>query len=192
MGKRCWYANLLVVIMLSSCRSLHPGDLLFHVVAADNHITSVTSGQIDHVAIYMGHDSVIEAIPQKGVTTTPLHTILHREKGYYIRGCVAGADGKRTILNALSYVGRPYDSLYLADNHAIYCSELVVLSVVDHNGESLFEQSSMTFRDSTNTVPAYWQQLYARHGMEVPEGAPGTNPSEMARHKSVRLQKSIK
>ena len=192
MGKRFWCANLFFVLMLASCRSLHPGDLLFHVVAEDNHITSVTSGRIDHVAIYLGHDSVIEAIPLKGVTTTPLHTVLHREQGHYIRCRVKDADIKKTISNAFNYLGRPYDSLYLADNHAIYCSELVVFSFVDHHDNLVFEQSRMTFHDSTNTIPIYWQELYARHGMKVPEGAPGTNPSELARHSSLRLQKSIK
>ena len=134
----------------------------------------------------------IEAIPLKGVTTTPLHTVLHREQGHYTRCRVKDADIKKTISNAFNYLGRPYDSLYLADNHAIYCSELVVFSFVDHHDNLVFEQSRMTFHDSTNTIPIYWQELYARHGMKVPEGAPGTNPSELARHSSLRPHKSIK
>lgn len=197
MERRKWCANsLLAVLMLTTaCQPLHEGDLLFHVVAQDNHITAVTPGMIDHVAIYAGGDSVIEAIPHQGVVTTPLHHLLTREEGYYVLGRLEKANHKQSLTNACQYLGLPYDSLYLPTDEAIYCSELVQLSFVDRNGHRLLNPVPMSFHDSTGSITDYWQQFYAARGMDVPEGQPGTNPSELYNRKAVvhlRKGKAIK
>ena len=64
---------LLLIILLVSCHTtaIHPGDLLFHVSSEANAITDVTPGMIDHVAIALSKDSVIEAIG-RGVVVTPV------------------------------------------------------------------------------------------------------------------------
>ena len=67
--------------------------------------------------------------------------------------------------------------------------KLVVMSIVDSEGRRLLGQVPMTFRDSTGRIGSYWQQLYSRHGMRVPEGAPGSNPSELAQRKGVIIKK---
>ena len=129
---RKWFANACAILLLASCQTLKPGDLLFHVVEQGNAITDVTPGMIDHVAIVLSKDSVIEAV-STGVKTTPLDS-LRQQKGYYIIGRVRRADPTRSIANARQYLGRPYDRLYLPDNDAIYCSELVQFSMVDKDG----------------------------------------------------------
>ncbi len=183
---------IIQVLALSGCQTLRRGDLLFHVVAEGNAITDVTPGMIDHVAICLGGDSVVEALPRKGVTTTPLHEVLSREGGEYVRGRVRGADSRRSLQRAMGYLQRPYDSLYLEGNEAVYCSELVVLSYVDRRGRQLLRQVPMTFRDSMGQIGAYWQQLYGRHQMQVPEGAPGSNPSELSQRREVKMGRIIK
>jgi len=177
--------SLLMLICCTSCSTLRSGDLLFHIVEQPNHITSVTSGKTDHVAIYLGNDAVVEAIPGRGVVVTPMDTLLQRESGCYVRGRVKGADRRRSLQRALACLGQPYDSLFLPDNKAMYCSELVVQSFTDRHGRLLLEQVPMTFTDSTGRIPPYWLQLYARHGMEVPQGKPGSNPSELSRRQGV-------
>ena len=177
----CW---LLAAV---SCTGLRTGDLLFHVVDSPNHITNVTPGNIDHVAIYAGNGQVVEAIPQKGVACTTLDTLLSRASGYYRVAKVRGAHRQQSVDRALSRVGLPYDSLFLPDNEAIYCSELVVLSFVDSHGQQLFQSVPMTFTDSTGSIPLFWQQLYSRHGMDVPQGLPGSNPAELAQRRQVVL-----
>lgn len=39
----------------------------------------------------------------------------------------------------------------------------------------------MNFRDSTGQIAPYWQEHFARLGMPVPEGVPGTNPGELSK-----------
>ena len=181
---------LLTVALMLQCISaaaqhLKPGDLLFHVPAAANHITDVTPAMIDHVAIVLSEDSVIEA-KHRGVVTTPIDS-LRRQEGYYIIGRVRRADRIRSLANARRYLGRKYDFVFLPDNEDIYCSELVQLSFVDKKGRPLFTTIPMSFHDSTGRITDYWTQFYARRGMTVPEGQPGTNPAELSRRKAVKI-----
>lgn len=176
----------LLAALVSPAQQLRPGYLLFHVTQQENRITEVTPGMIDHVAIVLAADSVIEAIPRRGVVIRPVDS-LRRQEGYYLVGRVKHADSKRTLQQAQRYLGRRYDYLFLPDNDDIYCSELVQLSFVDHKGRQLFDCIPMSFHDSTGRVTDYWTQFYARRGMTVPEGEPGTNPGELSKRKNVKL-----
>ncbi len=176
----------LLLFTLVGCSPLHTGDLLFHVVSQGNAITDVTPGMIDHVAIVMSPDSVIEAVG-KGVKMTPIDS-LRQQDGYYLMARVKGADSKQSLRNALQYLGRPYDRLYLPDNDAIYCSELVQLSFVDKHGKRLFSPIPMSFHDATGRITDYWRQFYAKHQLEVPEGEPGTNPGELSQRREIRIK----
>lgn len=180
--------QVFAAILLASCMSPwppRPADLLFHVAATENAITAVTPGMIDHVAIMISADSVIEAVGN-GVVTTPLDS-LRKQKGYYLYSRVRHADRQRSIANARRFLGQPYDSLYLPDNEAVYCSELVLLSFVNKHGKPIFQPVPMTFRDSSGQIPAYWQEFYERNGIAVPEGEAGSNPAELSQRKIVKI-----
>ena len=181
-----WLANLSVLLLTSCSSSLHVGDLLFHVTKTGNAITDVTPGMIDHVAIVLSRDSVIEAVGA-GVRTTPLDS-LRSQEGYYIIGKVRRADPTLSVINARYFLGRPYDRFYLPDNEAIYCSELVLFSMVDHRGNHLLQPVPMSFHDASGHITPYWQQFYKEHGMEVPEGWPGSNPGELSQRQEVRIK----
>ena len=205
---RRWFANLSCVVLLASCQSLSTGDLLFHVVEKGNAITDVTPGMIDHVAILISKDSVIEAVGA-GVKTTPLDS-LRQQEGYYQIGKVRGADPILSVANARHFLGRPYDRLYLPDNEAIYCSdhflgrpydrlylpdneaiycsELVQFSMVDKHGRQLLSPIPMSFHDASGRITPYWQQFYQKQNMEVPEGWPGSNPGELSKRKEVHIK----
>ena len=179
----------LLLFTLVGCSPLHTGDLLFHVVSQGNAITDVTPGMIDHVAIVMSPDSVIEAVG-KGVVITPLDS-LFRQDGYYLAGRTS-TNKKTTIARSLTFLGRAYDYLYLPDNEEIYCSELVQCSYVDKKGNLLFSTIPMSFHDNTGNITSYWRDFYARHGMDVPEGEPGTNPAELSQRDNVKLLGRLK
>ncbi|MBQ8655929.1 MAG: hypothetical protein IJ527_02560 [Prevotella sp.] len=165
--------------------NVREGDLLFHVTVDTNQITRVTGGMIDHVAIALSADSVIEAVG-RGVVVTAISDLL-KQDGYFVVGRVGDADAHQSVLNARRYLGCAYDSLFLAGNDAVYCSELVQLSYVDARGRQLFTCVPMSFHDSTGRVTDYWRDFYARHQMEVPEGQPGTNPAQLSLDAEVHL-----
>ncbi|MBR4389034.1 MAG: hypothetical protein IKT00_07635 [Prevotella sp.] len=183
---------------LNDMSLLRDCDLLFHVSMEDNAITSVTEGtnlqKIDHVSIFLyreGRPYVIEAI-DKGVVITPLDSVLVRS-GYHLVGRVRGSlDKERTLHRAEAFLGRSYDHMFLSDNTAIYCSELVELSYVLTNGKKVFNTIPMTFTSTDGVILPYWQSFYAEHGMEVPEGQPGTNPGELSRRKCVKIKYVLK
>ena len=172
-------------LAMVSCQTYRAGDLLFHVASKDNAITDVTPGMIDHVAIVITRDSVIEAV-SRGVKATPIDS-LHRQEGYYLIGKVIGADRKASIAHARQYVGRAYDALFLKDNEDIYCSELVQFSFVDTQGKPIFSPIPMSFHDATGNITDYWKNFYEKRGMDVPEGKLGTNPSELSQRENVRI-----
>jgi hypothetical protein len=76
----------------------------------------------------------------------------------------------------------PYDQLYLTNEAALYCSELVVDMFRHANdGASFFPETPMSFRDiQTGEIHPTWQHYYAYYGMPVPEGQPGSNPGEIS------------
>jgi len=153
---------------LHDVSKLRDGDLLFVVASTSNAITEVTSGihslPIDHVGIYHSTDAratVIEAT-YGGVVETPFDQFLS-QSGTLLVGRVKGrVDMAGSIRNALSHLGQPYDHVYLPDNDAMYCSELVQTSYVDPSGALLFPPIGMTFRGADGQLLPYWEDFYSR------------------------------
>ena len=176
---------------LTSYRQLRSCDLLFCVNPEGNAITDVTHGadgmQIDHVGIYH-KGKVIEAVPHRGVCLTPIDSFMTRNQYLIIIGRVSVPFSKRkTIQRAKQCLGLPYDSLYIPDLKAVYCSELVQHAFCNRQGERLFKPIGMTFRDSTGEISSYWKDFYRQFGMQVPEGVEGSNPGELSRRPCMKL-----
>lgn len=183
---------LLLVTCCTACQTtLRTGDLLFHVADRGNAITDVTPAMTDHVAIYAGHGMAVEAYPGLGVALTPVDTLLRRSAGHYAVARVDGAARRQSVANACTYIGLPYDFLFLPGTEAIYCSELVQLSFVDRHGHPIFGTIPMSFHDASGHITPFWQQFYQRHGLPVPEGAPGTNPGELSQRPQVKVKKRL-
>lgn len=189
----------LLFVVCSCCSddrtpSLQDGDLLFCYTPSGNAITDVTQGaeglQIDHVGIfYKSH--VIEAVRWKGVTITPLDSFLKDNHNYVVAAKVENANTKKSIQRALLFVGLPYDSLFLPDDRAIYCSELVQKSYVNDDDSLVFEPIPMSFHDKNGEITPYWKNFYRRHNMDVPEGRPGSNPGDLSRRKNVVIYRRL-
>ena len=93
----------------------------------------------------------------------------------------------RSVRRCLMMVGKPYDDLYLPGDSAIYCSELVQMNYVTAAGETVFAPIPMSFHDRTGRLLDEWIDFYSRHGMQVPEGEPGSNPGELSRRRQVTI-----
>jgi uncharacterized protein YycO len=115
---------------------------------------------IDHVAVYLGHSQVIQAV-SRGVVVTPLDS-LRRQAGHYLVGRVRNLARKASLTNARTFLGRHYDYLYLPDNSDIYCSELVQKSFVDNHGQPIFTTIPMSFHDDTGQITDFWIKFYAK------------------------------
>ena len=177
------------------------GDLLFQNTGTDeldNAIKAVTatsfSKNYSHVGMAMQKDGkwfVMEAIPKKGICQTPLQNFLNRNKSKSNKSqtTVARLDSyyQPYILKAINYgmerINMPYDEIFLWDDNAYYCSELVykMFSSQDLPSDSIpFLTHPMTFNDSTGNPMPNWANYYATRNEPIPEGIEGTNPNLMA------------
>jgi hypothetical protein len=196
--------SLLLLAVLSGCVTgrqgeLRTGDLIFvsqaegraAVESSMDGAIAAATGDIIHVAVVEVDDGgsvwVIDATSRRGVDRRPLETFLRDfsyDDGtppvYTVKRMNDPGLADKWIKKAKSFCGQPYDQYFLPDNGAMYCSELVRESFLDENGDFLFVESPMNFKNADGEFPAYWTGLFARLGTDIPQGVPGTNPQDMS------------
>lgn len=180
------------------------GDLLFQVVENSEFseaISEVTFGESNihytHVGIVSVENDtifVIEATPPE-VCKTLLDTFLLRSKYFADKPIVAVGRLKQeysesipqAIINAKKLIGKPYDYVFLPDNDAYYCSELVTLSFLNSQNIPIFESVPMNFRDSDGNLPTYWIEHFEKHNVDIPENCQGSNPGELSKSDKIEI-----
>ena len=183
--------------------TLKTGDLVFVGIPADYTLDpdSMDSAIADatgdaaglnliHTAILDltdGEPWIIDATIRRGVDRHPLDTFLRdftlRDGSlpvFEIKRLRDDARAEASVANARQYLGLPYDSTFLPDNDAFYCTELVYCSYLDADGNPLFRSEPMNFKNAEGEFPLYWKQLFDLLGQDIPQGVPGTNPQGMA------------
>lgn len=193
-----WLTLLLSAVCVSAQRlerialgSLCEGDLLFCAQEKGNNITDVTQGvggmKIDHVAIFHrqgGRTFALEAI-HSGVGLTPTDSFMARREVVLAARLRDTLGVARSVERALRFIGRPYDFNFMPDDSAFYCSELVQKCYRDSCGELVFKPIPMSFHDQSGRITPYWHDYYARQGLQVPEGEPGSNPGDLSRSAAI-------
>lgn len=193
-----WLTLLLSAVCVSAQRlegvgvgSLCEGDLLFCAQEKGNNITDVTQGvggmKIDHVAIFHrqgGRTFALEAI-HSGVGLTPIDSFMARREAVLAARLRDTIGVARSVERALGFIGRPYDFNFMPDDSAFYCSELVQKCYRDSRGELVFKPIPMSFHDKSGRITPYWHDYYARQGLQVPEGEPGSNPGDLSRSAAI-------
>lgn len=195
-----------VLLLAVSCGqkvdTLRTGDLIFVGLPMDydaegdsmDAAISAATGEegalnLIHVAIAeVDADSVwiIDATIAHGVDRHPLAVFLKDftlKDGTYPEFIIKrfkGVDTEAAVQRARTYCGRGYDVRFLPDNEDQYCTELVQNSYLDASGNQVFHSEPMNFCAPDGTMPPYWEWLFGKLGMEVPQGVPGTNPQRMA------------
>nr|ACA61154.1 unknown [uncultured microorganism] len=170
---------------------LQTGDLLFVGSSDEDHgsmdeaIVSAT-GNLTHVAIVEidtdGNRWVIDATPKRGVCRYPLDTLIQDNPGaVFLAKRLRDTSGvSQFVDNARRFIGEPYDLTFLPDNGSHYCSELVRDAYRRQDGSYVFEEKPMNFLAPDGSMPPYWESLFERLGMPVPQGISGTNPQDMS------------
>lgn len=177
----------------SSVNNFKEGDLLFCISPNANNITAVTKGikgqQIDHVAIvhkYNNNTCALEAI-HKGVCLTPIDSFMARRNQVLHTRLRDTTGVYKSVKRALQYIGRPYDFFFMPSDSAFYCSELVQKCYFTSHGKQIFKPIPMSFHDKTGKITPFWTEYYAKQGLKVPEGEPGSNPGQLSRSKKIRI-----
>ncbi len=198
---------LIVLFAMSSCctMKIHQGDLLFQDLrcgplcdAIDQATYGYNGYNINHMGIVVRRGMrkyVLEAY--KKVQLTPLHKFLYRSTDENGRPLVIVGRLKpqyryllpKAIDYGLSLVGKPYDSVFVLNNGAYYCSELIY-EMFKHanNGKDFFPVYPMNFKSlKTGQIPQVWKQYFAKYNMYVPQYQMGCNPADYSRSKKIQI-----
>lgn len=184
--------SLIFTFLLSHLTSLHAqwehlqsGDLLFvSDTTGMGQAVKASTGNYTHVAmVERAGDSlfVIDATQKRGVARRPIESTFAQQMSVDVYRITTPFDTAAVIARAKSLLGKPYDNAFLPDNDAYYCSELVQKAF-----GNLFESKPMNWRDKDGNLPTYWLEHFKKIGMPVPEGIPGTNPTDMSRSPLLR------
>ena len=183
--------------MVGQMVDLGTGDFVFGFIGPrDNAISSVTSGfkgaRVNHIGLVLRNARgtyVLEAFPPE-VRLTAFDVFVRRtndEDGLprFLRARLKPEFGYlvgKAIQYGLTMRDVPYDRLYLTDERSLYCSELVVdMFTFANEGQPFFQERPMSFRDlATGRIAQTWIDYYAKFGMAVPEGEPGSNPGDIS------------
>lgn len=178
----------------NSLFDLRPGDLLFFSdTTGMGSAVRESTGEYTHVALVESVDDtvwIIDATQKHGVSRRPLTTKYGSSDFPDVYRFEYGCFSIDSVLSrARSFIGQPYDNAFLPDNGALYCSELiyeVFLNDCSDKGKHLIEAKPMNWRDKEGNLPQYWQEHFKKLGMPVPEGVPGTNPTDLSRSPQLR------
>lgn len=137
---------------------------------------AASTGTYVHVGIAVDDQTVIHASPRYGVAMQGLAQF-QAEFGRPDVYRPQIDDVTDVIARAKTYLGQPYNATFYPNGEGLYCSELVEVAF----GDLLpFAPQPLRFHDATHEISAYWQEYYAKLGVAVPVGQPGSNPEAMA------------
>ncbi|MFR2312862.1 MAG: YiiX/YebB-like N1pC/P60 family cysteine hydrolase [Weissella confusa] len=128
---------------------------------------------------------VLHASPELGSVRQPLNSFLAAQTGnvdlYRLK---TSFDFNSVIFKAKTLLGQPYNWSFIASEPGFYCSEFIetAFSVV----KNPFKKIAMTFGPDDSILPE-WQTYYAKLGLPVPNGEPGTNPNALISNQLERV-----
>ncbi len=188
-----------MLLLLAACTRvrLQEGDLIFQAndpggfTGAIEHVTGGVWSHVGIVDVRPEGISILEATTERGVVRTSLEDFLassaHDAQGrplvkVFRLSCPDAARlGRAAVRRAETWLGRPYDFAFAEGMEAVYCSELVHASFLQDDGTPVFSARPMTFKGPEGETDPYWTEYYARLGVPIPEGEPGTNPNDLSR-----------
>lgn len=163
---------------------LQKGQLLFRYTNSSeiSNVSGISQLKVDHIAMVLNKNFVIEATPTHGVTKTSLDDFL-------IEGNVLAADVSmidksisiKAVDLAVKFIGAPYNHTFLnSTNKGFYCSQLITESYkLANNGNSFFKEDTLNFKDSNGMISSFWIKYFNAHNMKVPQGEVGSHPTRL-------------
>lgn len=199
---------IFIVCLFSTCNNKKgyipkSGDLIFRVSENSDFSEAIHKStginkkiSFSHVGIiYIENDSVyvIDAIPEEGVRKIDLNKFLNesaKTKENKPLVVVYRLDNeiiaKKASQKALKFIGIKYDSAFLPNNDAIYCSELVYECFLNNN-KHIFNTIPMNFKDpSSGDYCQFWIEYYKKLNIPIPQNVPGTNPNQISGNKKLK------
>ncbi|WP_373891846.1 YiiX/YebB-like N1pC/P60 family cysteine hydrolase [Weissella confusa] len=128
---------------------------------------------------------VLHASPELGSVRQPLNDFIDQQTGSIdVYRLKASPDLMPVIAKANTLLGQPYNWSFIASEPGFYCSEFIetAFSAI----KNPFKKIAMTFGPDDSILPE-WQTYYAKLGLPVPNGEPGTNPNALISNQLERV-----
>ena len=133
---------------------------------------------------------IIEADTIKGVNCSSLKLFIEKSlksnplKRFYIKRIKNSneTDIKRWIVELEKYIGKKYNSYYVPTKDLLYNSELIHTIFKDKNGEYLFNEIPMNFKNEEGKYNSYWIDHFKNLNMDIPQGKIGTDPDQIMKN----------
>lgn len=191
-----------------SIAKLKAGDILFQQLNCGelcNAINAVTNGyrgkDYNHCALVVTTSSglqVIEAIGSKVQYNSIRNFYARTNDTVKVKNILVARPKQKyqTLIpaaqaEAMELVGQPYDDVFIINNGAWYCSELIYhVFKVANNNTPIFLLKPMTYKNpKTNEFFPAWVTYYAQLKQPIPQGYEGINPGGISRSKVIKIIK---
>lgn len=185
--------------------SLQKGDLLFQARPFSEQAQAINGAgygynglEFTHVGIVdiKGKDTVVIEATKQGVRYVPIQiffdeSYMKENKPYVYVGRLLTKYKpliETSIERANKEIGKSYDTVFLPNNNAFYCSELVYECFRDNKNNPIFESRPMSFKDKqTGDYYPIWIKFYSKIGIPIPQDTLGTNPNDMSNSKAIKI-----
>lgn len=201
-------------VVVSGTFDLKPGDILFQDLdcgASCDAIEAVTDGvdgsELSHIAVVSHVDDdkgkvyVIESLTG-GVQETTIDKFLGRSFDDKKRPKVlvgrlndlSEHELDKVVQRIRTFIGKPYDDIFNANDDKYYCSELVYevfrkgYRSDSEPGKPIFKMEKMTFNDPKDgKIMPVWKDYFGKLSNPIPEGKLGINPGSISKSKYITI-----
>ncbi len=173
------------------------GDIIFVYLKDSTETESIArlclgwnDEKINHVGIYIGNDTVVEAV-SKGVVKSRLTEFLEKSKNVYLAKIDDESLKETAVKKAIKNLGKPYNFEYFNnDGSTLYCSQLVYECYKYENGKTFFELDELKFKDpKSGEIIPFFIEYYKKLGVKMPLGEKGTHPATLSKNKKLHINK---
>lgn len=177
------------------------GTILFSVSNDDSEFSQAVSSSaisideiaIDHVALLIEKNKVIEATPENGVAIVEFKEFLNKSKVVFAVNIKNKTVEKNALKISKHFLGKGYNHTFEPDNTTIYCSQLITESFLYSDGSRYFLLNPMNFLNEYGDFIPYWVSYYKQYNKKIPQGVMGSHPKQLFIRKNLfRKIKRIK
>lgn len=165
--------------------SIENDNSAFGQAVSNSAINNIDNLAINHTALALKKNKVMEATPENGVTIVKLKDFLKKSKIVFAVSIKDKAVEKNAIENSKKFIGKRYNYTFEPDNDGIYCSQLITESFLYSNGNRYFSLHPMNFLNENGVFIPFWVEYYKKYNSEIPQSVPGSHPKQLFMQKNL-------
>lgn len=148
-------------------------------IIKENQKTFLSDLPIDHCALAIENNKIIEATLENGVIITDIENFLNNSVIVIIANIFDKKIEKQAVKNAMKFLGKSYNYTFEPNNNGIYCSQLITESFLNTDGSRYFSLHKMNFLNKNGKFLPYWVEYYKKYKKNIPQDVYGSHPKQL-------------